>query len=102
LAILGDPTVGDRQNDEIAYGLSFARALTNAVEVVGELNGRFNSRSGQPPPGSESRGMLRLGARYTVGGWRADAALLVGATNADSGLGITAGFTYVFDAFRVP
>ena len=102
LAILGDPTVGDRQNDELAYGLSFARALTNAVEVVGELNGRINSRNGQPPPGTESRGVLRVGARYTVGSWRGDAAVMLGLTNADIGVGVAAGFTYVFDAFRVP
>ena len=55
LAILGDPTNGDRQNDVLAYGLSFARALTNAAEVVGEINGRINSRNGRPPPGTESR-----------------------------------------------
>jgi len=102
LAILGDPTVGDRQNDELAYGLSFARALTNAVEVVGELNGRINSRNGQPPPGTESRGVLRVGGRYTVGSWRGDAAVMLGTTNADVGVGVAAGFTYVFDAFRVP
>jgi hypothetical protein len=102
LAILGDPTVGDRQNDELAYGLSFARALTNAVEVVGELNGRINSRNGQPPPGTESRGVLRVGGRYTVGSWRGDAAVMLGMTNIDAGVGVTAGFTYVFDAFRVP
>jgi hypothetical protein len=102
LAILGDPTVGDRQNDEIAYGLSVARALTNAAEVVAEVNGRINSRNGQPPPGTESRGTLRAGARYTAGLWRADAAVLIGMTNVDAGVGVTAGFTYVFDAFRVP
>ena len=102
LAILGDPTVGDRQNDELAYGLSLARALTNEVELVGEINGRINSRNGQPPPGTESRGMFRFGGRYTVGGWRADAAVMLGITNVDAGVGVTAGFTYVFDAFRVP
>jgi hypothetical protein len=102
LAILGDPTVGDRQNDELAYGVSFARALTNAAEVVGEVNGRINSRRGTPLPGTQSRGVLRVGARYTAGGWRADGAVLVGMTNTDPGVGATAGFTYVFDAFRVP
>ncbi len=102
LAILGDPTVGDRQNDELAYGLSLARALTNEVELVGEINGRINSRSGQPPPGTESRGVFRFGGRYTVGSWRADAAVMLGMTNIDAGVGAAAGFTYVFDAFRVP
>ena len=102
MAILGDPTVGDRQNDELAYGLSLARALTNAVEVVGEINGRINSRNGQPPPGTESRGVFRFGGRYTVGSWRADAAVMLGMTNIDTGVGVAAGFTYVFDAFKVP
>ena len=102
LAILGDPTVGDRQNDELAYGVSFARALTNAAEVVSEFNGRVNTRSGQPPPGSQSRGMFRFGARYTAGDWRADGAVLLGMTNTDPGVGVAAGFTYVFQAFRVP
>jgi len=102
MAILGDPTVGDRQNDELAYGLSLARALTNEVELVGEINGRINSRNGQPPPGTESRGMFRFGGRYTIGSWRADGAVMLGITNVDAGVGVTAGFTYVFDAFRVP
>ena len=31
LAILGDPLRGDRQNDEMAYGLSFARAVTKGA-----------------------------------------------------------------------
>src|SRR5262249_23090194 len=39
-AILSDPTVGNRQNDAVTYGLSFARAITQPVEFVGEVNGR--------------------------------------------------------------
>ena len=102
LAILGDPTRGDRQNDVITYGVSFARALTNAAEVVGEINGRLDTRKGDPPPGTESRGMARFGARYTIGTWRADTALLFGLTSHDASFGFTGGFTYVFDAFQVP
>jgi hypothetical protein len=102
MGILGDPTRGDRQNDVLLYGLSFARALTQAAEVVGEINGRLDVRDGTPPPGTESRGTLRLGARYTIGSWRADGALLVGLTSEDATVGLAAGFTYVFDAFRVP
>jgi hypothetical protein len=102
LAILGDPTRGDRQNDVITYGVSFARALTNAAEVVGEINGRLDTRKGDPPPGTESRGMARFGARYTIGTWRADMALLFGLTSHDASFGVTGGFTYVFDAFQVP
>src|SRR3954464_1319203 len=73
LGILGDPINGNRQNDVLTYGLSFARALTNAAEVVGEINGRINTRTGEPPIATESRGIARLGARYTIKGWRGHA-----------------------------
>jgi hypothetical protein len=102
LGILGDPTRGDRQNDVLTYGLSFARAITQRGEVVGEINGRKDTREGDPPPGTESHSMLRFGLRYTVGTWRADGGLMFGVTSNDPSVGVTAGFTYVFDAFQVP
>jgi len=102
LGILGDPTNGHRQNDVLLYGVSFARAITNAAEVVGEVTGRANTRGAGPLPGTESRSVVRMGLRYTYGGLRGDAALLLGATNNDPGVGFTAGFTYVFTAFQVP
>jgi hypothetical protein len=102
LGILGDPTRGDQQNDVLTYGLSFARALTQQAEIVGEINGHVSTRSGEPPPGTESRGIARLGTRYTIGGWRADAAVLFGITSRDPSVGFAAGFTYVFNAFQVP
>lgn len=100
--ILGDPTNGNRQNDVLTYGVSFARALTNAAEVVGEVNGRANTRSAGPLPGTESRSIVRVGLRYTTGGWRGDGAVLIGATGNDPNIGFTAGFTYAFTAFQVP
>ena len=102
LGILGDPTRGDRQNDVLTYGISFARAITQRGEVVGEIHGRKDTRFGDPPPGTESRSMLRFGGRYTVGTLRADAGLLFGITSNDPTVGFTAGFTYVFDAFQAP
>ena len=102
LGILADPARGDRQNDVLTYGLSFARALTNAAEVVGEFNGRQDVRNGDPPPGTESRSIFRIGTRYTIGGWRGDAGLSFGLTSTDPIVGFTLGFTYVFNAFSVP
>jgi hypothetical protein len=102
LGILGDPTNGNRQNDVVTYGLSFARAITNEAEVVGEVNGRANTRAAGPLPGTESRSIVRMGLRYTTGGLRGDAAVLLGATNNDPGIGFMAGFTYAFTAFQVP
>jgi hypothetical protein len=102
LGILGDPTNGNRQNDVVTYGLSFARAISNEAEVVGEVNGRANTRAAGPLPGTGSRSILRMGLRYTTGGLRGDAAVLLGATNDDPGIGFAAGFTYAFTAFQVP
>jgi len=102
LGILGDPTRGDRQNDVLTYGVSLARALTQASEIVGELNGRVDTREGDPPPGTESRGVFRVGARYTVGGWRGDVGMTLGLTSRDPSIGVGAGFTYVFRGFQVP
>jgi Putative MetA-pathway of phenol degradation len=102
LGILGDPTRGDRQNDVLTYGFSLARAITQPAEVVAEVNGQIDTREGAPPPGTGSRGQVRLGARYTIKSWRADAAVLVGVTSRDPSIGFTAGFTYVFNAFKVP
>jgi hypothetical protein len=102
LGILGDPTRGDRQNDVVTYGFSLARALTQAAEVVAEINGHLDTREGVPPPGTGSRGQVRVGTRYTIGGWRGDAAVLFGVTSRDPSIGFAAGFTYVFNAFTLP
>jgi hypothetical protein len=101
LGILGDPTRGDRQNDVLTYGASLTRAITDHLDVVGEVNGRWSLRSGTPPVGTESRGALRGGVRFTRGAGRFDAGVLLGLTALDASVGFTAGFTYMFDAFKV-
>ena len=103
VAILGDPTAGvPEQNDLITYGLSVARALTTAAEIVAEVTGRISTNGPEPDPGSETRALLRVGGRYTRGPVRVDGAVLLGMTSRDPDFGITAGLTWVFNAFRVP
>ena len=102
MGILSDPTVGDQQNDVLLYGLSLARALTDRGEIVGELNGRVSTRANGPLPGTETRGRLALGGRYTRGLVRLDAGLFFGLTPEDPTIGFSGGFTYVFRAFEVP
>jgi len=99
--ILTNPTAGVGQNDVLLYGLSFARAVTQEAELVGELNGRVSTR-GNPFPGTESRGLVKIGGRYTHGPVRFDAGVFFGLTTIDPTIGFTAGFTYVFDAFKIP
>ncbi|MGE3841355.1 MAG: hypothetical protein AB7I50_07190 [Vicinamibacterales bacterium] len=102
LGILGDPTSATDQNDVLLYGVSFARALTNQAEVVAEVNGHVSTRSGEPPAGTGSRSLVRLGTRYTLGPGRFDAALLFGLTSDEPQLGFAVGYTHVFNAFTTP
>lgn len=100
--ILGDPTAGNRQNDVLTYGVSAARATTQAAEIVAEVNGRISTRSSGPLPGTETRGIMKVGGRYTWGPTRLDAGVFFGLTTASPTVGFTAGFTYVFNAFTLP
>jgi hypothetical protein len=102
LGILGDPVRGDRQNDVLAYGFSVARAVRQGLELVGEINGRLDTRSGEPPVGTESRGAMRVGGRFTHRTVRVDAGLIVGITSRDPSIGFTAGATWVFKGFTLP
>jgi hypothetical protein len=102
LGILSDPVRGDRQNDVLTYGVSVARAVRQGLEVVGEVNGRLDTRAGDPPIGTESRGAMRIGGRFTRATVRVDAGLIVGITSLDPSIGFTAGLTWVFKGFKVP
>jgi len=101
MMMLGNPTRAAAQDDLLIYSLSVARALSQATEVVGEFVGRANFAN-IVTPGAEDRGLLRFGTRYTTRGIRVDAGLLLGLTPRDPEVGVTAGFTWVFDAFKVP
>lgn len=100
--ILSDPTRGDRQNDVLTYGLSFARAFAEGAEIVGEVNGRTNTRRGTAPPGTDDSSYARFGARFTRGLVRLDAALVAGLGPRDAGFGVTTGLTWVFRALDLP
>jgi hypothetical protein len=82
--------------------VSVARAVRQGLEVVGEANGRLDTRAGEPPVGTESRGAVRVGGRFTRATVRVDAGLIFGLTSNDPSVGFTAGLTWVFKAFKVP
>jgi hypothetical protein len=96
IGILGDTTRGDRQNDVLTYGLSIARALTMAAEVVGEINGRLHTGDQDPAPGTQSSAIMRGGLRYTKGPVRIDGGVIIGALAEDPKFGVTGGLTWVF------
>jgi len=103
LGILGDPTRGDRQGDVLQYGFSVARAVRQGLEIVGEINGRYQPTDDvDAPPGTDSRAAMRVGARVTQKTVRFDAGIILGMTSRDPGFGFTAGLTWVFRGFTVP
>jgi hypothetical protein len=101
VTMIGKPTEAVAQDDLLIYSLSVARAISGATEVVGEFVGRANFAN-IVTPGAEDRGLLRFGTRYTISGLRFDAGILIGLTPRDPEFGVTGGFTWVFDAFKVP
>ena len=103
LGILSDPTRGDRQGDVLAYGFSVARAVRQGVEIVGEINGRYQPTDDlTAPPGSDTRSAFRFGGRFTHRTVRIDGGVIVGLTSRDPSFGIMAGVTWVFHGFTVP
>lgn len=100
--IMSEPLDAAKQNDVVIYGVSVARALLGQAELVGEINGRWSTRNGIAPVGTESRGTVKVGGRCSLGSIRLDAAVLFGITSIDPSIGVTAGFTYTFRAFSQP
>jgi hypothetical protein len=99
--IMSEPLDPAKQNDVVTYGVSLAHSLSHGAEVLGEVNGRWSTRHGVAPVGTESRGTAKVGGRYAIGSIRLDAAVLFGMTSIDPSVGLTVGFTYTFQAFSL-
>ena len=102
VVMMGNPLRLDAPNPALTLGVSVARALTTRFEVVGEINGRTDTGRHDPPAGTESRAVLRFAGRYTYRLFRIDAGTLIGMTARDPSVGLSLGFTYVFNAFSIP
>jgi hypothetical protein len=101
MTMIGKPTEAAAQDDLLIYSLSVARAISQRAEVVGEFVGRANFAN-IITPGAEDRGLLRFGTRYTIDSIRFDAGVLLGLTPRDPMVGVTGGFTWVFNAIHIP
>jgi hypothetical protein len=102
MTIMSEPLDAAKQNDVLTYGLSATGRLSERAELIAEVNGRWSTRNHVAPVGTESRSMLRLGARRRVRSVWIDAAMMAGLTAIDPSLGVTAGVTYTFRAFSLP
>jgi hypothetical protein len=97
--IMSEPTDELKQNDVLTYGAAGSLRITPRAELMGEVNGRWSTRHGIPPVGTESRGRALVGAACTLGRFRYDAGVFVGLTPIDPTVGVSAGVSYVFHAF---
>ncbi len=94
LGILTAPLERFTQNDVILYGLAGIYRATDRVNIVGEVNGRANTRKGNAPLGTESVGEFRIGTQVKASGLRFDTAAIFGLTRFSPRTGVTFGVTY--------
>ena len=102
IAIMTAPLERFTQNDLFLYGLAGIYRLTDNVNILGEVNGRQNTRSGAAPLGTESIGQFRVGAQIKASGLRFDTAAAFGLTKFSPRTGIIFGVTYVSPTIFTP
>lgn len=95
LGIMTAPLADFTQNDVLLYGLAGIYRVNDRINIVSEINGRANTRSGDAPLGTESIGQFRIGTQIRASGLRFDTAAIFGLTNFSPRSGFTLGVTYV-------
>ena len=94
LGILTAPLERFTQNDVLLYGLAGIYSVNDRINIVGEVNGRANTRSGEAPLGTGSAGQFRVGTQIKASGLRFDTAAIFGFTRNSPRTGVTFGVTY--------
>ncbi|OYT73653.1 MAG: hypothetical protein CFK52_01670 [Chloracidobacterium sp. CP2_5A] len=98
VGILTSTVEAGAQQDVLTYGLAAIYRLTERVDLLGEVAGRYNPRV--PVPGLESQAQARLGARLRAAGFQWDLAGAAGLTKFSPRSGLTFGVTYEFKGFE--
>ncbi len=102
LQIMTAPIERFTQNDVILYGLAGVYRVTDRFNVLGEVNGRVNTRSGTAPLGTESVGQFRIGTQIKASGLRFDTAAAFGLTKFSPRTGVIFGVTYLSPSIFTP
>jgi len=102
LAIMTAPLERFSQNDVFLYGLAGIFRVNNRINIVSEVNGRVNTRSGAAPLGTESVGQFRIGSQIRASGLRFDTAAVFGLTRNSPRTGVVFGVTYQTPAIFTP
>ena len=99
LGIMNAPLANFTQNDVLLYGLAGIFRVNDRINVVSEVNGRVNTRSGAVPLGTESVGQFRVGSQIKASGLRFDTAAVFGLTKQSPRTGVIFGVTYQSPTF---
>lgn len=99
LGILTAPIDRFTQNDVLLYGLGVSYRYNDRVTLVGEINGRYNTRK-NAPLGTESDGAARLGARIRAAGLIWDVAGVKGIYANSAQSGVSFGVSYEANLFQ--
>ncbi|HVB35266.1 MAG TPA: hypothetical protein VNJ52_12970 [Patescibacteria group bacterium] len=92
IGILQSPNAKFSQNDELLYGGAVVYPFAKRVRIVGEVSGRYSSRTLTPALyGTESRAEGRMGLVISGGGFEWDAAAIAGVYPNDPSTGFTFG-----------
>lgn len=102
LAILTAPIERFTQNDVLLYGLAGIFRVNDHINLLGEVNGRSNTRNGAAPLGTESFSQLRLGTQIKASNLRFDTAAIFGLTRFSPRTGVTFGVTYISPSIFTP
>ncbi len=102
LGIMTAPLERFTQNDVLLYGLAGIYRAAEHINIVSEVNGRVNTRSGDAPLGTESVGQFRIGTQIKASNLRFDSAAIFGLTRFSPRTGITFGVTYLSPSIFTP
>ena len=102
LGIMTAPIERFTQNDLLLYGLAGIFKVNERINIVSEVNGRINTRSGTAPLGTESVGQFRIGTQIRASNLRFDTAAIIGLTRFSPRTGITFGVTYQSPSIFTP
>jgi hypothetical protein len=94
LGIMPAPLERFTQNDVLLYGFGGIVRVNDRINLVSEINGRANTRSGAAPLGTESISQFRVGTQIKASGLRFDTAAIFGLTKNSPRTGLTFGVTY--------
>ena len=100
IEILQAPNALFTQNDVLMYGGAFRYPILRNVNLVGEVNGLYSSRSvNDALIGTQSTGQARVGLQITVAGFTWDLAGVRGLNKFDPSSGFTFGVSKDFRLF---